>query len=258
MSTNYQRTIQEDFDDDDDGADAMEYEPSEKSLDQKSILDDIPEPYHFENTKETMDGSQPAHPGTSHFGAPSHLPSGGQYYNNDMSQNMSSFLNLSDSVSQKENTSRGVPDKSIESGANNDVNFKNDPDSVQELKQQIVEIKRTLSYKDQDLMYTKQKNEKLTNELNSLKASGIPSGEINQQFEQLIQENQFLNEKNEEAENEINKMKEYINEVLRDPDQSELMDLLQKERDDNEKTLNEKNQLLDFIEVSIAEQEKAA
>lgn len=35
MSLSFQRSIQEDFDDD--GADAMEYEPSEKSLDQKSL-----------------------------------------------------------------------------------------------------------------------------------------------------------------------------------------------------------------------------
>jgi hypothetical protein len=62
MSTNYQRTIQEDFDDD--GADAMEYEPSEKSLDQKSLLDDIPEPYQLENTNETLDPTHETLPQT--------------------------------------------------------------------------------------------------------------------------------------------------------------------------------------------------
>jgi chromosome segregation ATPase len=263
MSTNYQRTIQEDFDDD--GADAMEYEPSEKSLDQKSLLDDIPEPYQLENTNETLDPTHETLPQTWYFGGSQLKASSAPYYsNNENSQNISSsFLNLSDSVSQKENTYRAAQEKSIENAANAEGHQKQGHDASQELKQQIVELKRTLSLKDQDLMYTKKRNEKLANELNALKASMGPHDKPNPHFEQIMQENQFLKEKAEEFENELATMKEYYEEVYKDTDQAQLIELLRQEKEANEGLLmereklnDEKNQLLDYVDESLKEQEK--
>lgn len=189
MSTSYQRSIQDDFEDD--GAEAMEYEPSEKSLDQKSLLDEIPEPCHYENTNETYDPAQPGFPQTAEFGAEKNAQPG--FYNIvDPSQNMSSsFMNLSDSASQKGEVTKDYNEGSLETAANLDSQRKNF-DNVQDLKQQIVELKRQISLKDQDLMYSKQKIEKITNELNGHRSStGTAS---NPNLEDVRQENIFLKE----------------------------------------------------------------
>ena len=258
MSSIYHQSIQEDFDDD--GADAMEYEPSEKSIDQKSLLDEIPEPYQYDITNETLDPSHPALPITSHFGYPNTVPPGGHYYNqsHDGSQNISSsFLNLSDSISQKEGGSKFAHERSIESAANNESHIKISHDNSQELKQQIVELKRILSIKEQDLMYTKQRNEKLTNQLNGFKGQGDMGGS-SLQARQLAQENQLLRDKFEEATNEISRMKEYIDEVLKDADQAQLVLELQAEKEENSKLKDEKNQLLNYVEETIIDQERTA
>lgn len=238
MSTSYQRSIQEDFDDD--GADAMEYEPSEKSLDQKSLLEEIPEPFQYENTNETLEASQGL-PGTSYFGHPHTVP-GSQYYNHtqDGSRDMSSFLNLSDSVSHKENRATNESRTEVTK-------------REQELQGQIVELKRNLGFTKQELMYAKQKNEKLNNELNGLRSSTPTSDNSN--LKAIISENQILKEKLSEAENEISQMKEYIEEELKDPNHSQFFDLMQRQKDENEKLQDEKNQLLDFVEQSIQEHE---
>ncbi|CAI2373633.1 unnamed protein product [Moneuplotes crassus] len=251
MSASYQRNIQDDFDDD--GAEAMEYEPSEKSLDQKSLLDEIPEPCQYENTNETYDPSQNGFPQTSHFG-PDKMSHGGYYSNGDNSQNISSsFLNLSDSDANKADISKNMNEGSLETAANMDTQSKHNFDNIQELKQQVVELKRQISLKDQDLMYCKQRNEKLTNEVNSYKSgsSAIP----NQNLEHIRQENQFLREKCVDSEAKIAQMEEYIKEVIEDTEEGQLMQLLKKEKEINERLQEEKNQLLEYVESSLEEQE---
>lgn len=151
----------------------------------------------------------------------------------------------------------------MENAANMEMYQKQGNDASQELKQQIVELKRTLSLKDQDLMYTKQRNEKLANELNALKASMGPSDRPNPHFERILQENQLLKEREQEYENELATMKEYYEEVYKDTDQAQLIELLRQEKEANEKLLNqrdkligEKDQLLDYVEGSLKEQEQ--
>ena len=247
MSNTYQRNIEEDFDDD--GADAMEYEPSERSMDQKSLYEDIPEPYQYENTNETLEGSKSMFPMTSSFGNnPNTIPSGIQYYGHhtDMSQNISSsFLNLSDSVSQKDTTSRVYYEqKSIETAANNEsLNKIDNKDDIQELKQQLVELKRTLSIKEQDLMYTKQRNEKLNNQLTTYKTTDTPqsfNSEFNTKLNVLSEENMILKNKNQDYETEINNMRQYMDEVWEGKGNDHLATLLKAERQEKQKLIRDK------------------
>jgi len=170
----------------------------------------------------------------------------------------SSFLNLSDSVSQKGEGNKIYNEGSLETAANMDSQTKHDFGNIQDLKQQIVELKRQLSLKDQDLMYTKQRNEKLNNEVKNLQSS-IPSNsknEPNSNFSQIIEENGFLKEKIQEAESELIRMQEYIDEVLKDTEMEQMLELLRKEKESNEKLQKEKTELLEYVEGSLAEQEK--